>query len=91
MTRVGITNLEDLPNIGPSIAGDLRRIGITRPGQLKGKDGLALYRRLCRKDGLRHDPCLADCLMAVTDYMSGAAARPWWKYTPRRKRLAPGL
>jgi hypothetical protein len=85
--RTHIRALTDIPNIGPSIAGDLHRIGITRPAQLKGKNGLTLYRRICRRDGHPHDPCLIDCLLAATDYMSGAPARPWWKYTPKRKRL----
>jgi len=85
--RRDIAALTDIPNIGPSIAGDLNRIGITRPSQLKGRNGLALYRRICKKDGHPHDPCLIDCLLAATDYMSGAPARPWWKYTPKRKKL----
>ena len=77
--------LEQLPNIGPSLAADLRRIGIERPAELRGQDPLALYRRLCEATGQRQDPCVLDTFMAVTDFMRGAAAAPWWSYTARRK------
>ena len=87
--RSHILSLTDIPNIGPSIAADLNRIGITKPAQLTGKNGLELYKRICLHDRHPHDPCLIDCLMAATDFMSGAPARPWWEYTPVRKRLIP--
>ena len=77
--------LEQLPNIGPSLAADLRRIGIERPAELRGQDPLALYRRLCAATGQRQDPCVLDTFMAVTDFMRGAAAAPWWNYTAERK------
>lgn len=37
------TQLDHIPNIGKAIAEDLRGIGIVRPDQLKGKDGIKLY------------------------------------------------
>jgi hypothetical protein len=77
--------LEQLPNIGPSLAADLRKIGIERPGELRGQDPLALYRRLCEATGQRQDPCVLDTFMAVVDFMRGAAAAPWWNYTAERK------
>ena len=46
--------LEQLPNIGPSLAADLRRIGIERPADLRGQDAFALYRRLCEATGQRY-------------------------------------
>ena len=33
--------LEDIPNIGKALAEDFRHIGIERPSQLKGKEGMA--------------------------------------------------
>ena len=42
--------LEQLPNIGPSLAADLRRIGIQRPADLRGQDAYALYRAPVRGD-----------------------------------------
>lgn len=41
--------LEDLMNVGRSIAGDLRLIGIRVPKDLVGKDPYLLYDKLCRK------------------------------------------
>ena len=79
--------LEQLPNIGPSLAADLRLIGISEPRQLRGKDAFVLYQKLCAATGQRQDPCVLDTFMAATDFMSGAPAAPWWKYTPQRKAL----
>ena len=77
--------LEQLPNIGPSLAADLRLIGIQHPDDLRDKDAFALYQQLCAATGQRHDPCVLDTFMAATDFMRGARAAPWWHYTPQRK------
>lgn len=79
--------LEDLPNIGPAIAADLRLIGIDAPRELKGRDAFVLYQKLNAATGTRHDPCVLDTFMAAVDFMSGAAAAPWWAYTAQRKAL----
>lgn len=83
--------LEQLPNIGPSAAADLCALGIRHPSDLAGRDPLALYRALCRLRGTRQDPCVLDVFMAATDFMAGAAPRPWWAYTARRKMLHEAL
>ena len=79
--------LEQLPNIGPALAADLRLIGIRTPAELRGKDPFVLYQKLCAATGQRQDPCVLDTFMAATDFMRGAPAAPWWKYTPQRKAL----
>ena len=79
--------LEQLPNIGPALAADLRLIGIEHPADLRGKDAFVLYQRLCAVTGQRHDPCVLDTFMAATDFMRGAPAAPWWHYTAQRKAL----
>ena len=79
--------LEQLPNIGPSLAADLRLIGIQHPKELRGKDAFVLYQKLCAATGQRHDPCVLDTFMAATDFMRGAQAAPWWAYTAQRKAL----
>lgn len=84
--RRDLTDLQQLCNVGPSIAGDLRRIGIQVPQDLCGQDPYQLYDRLCEVDGQRHDPCVLDTFMAIVDFMNGKPAQPWWKYTARRKR-----
>jgi Pathogenicity locus len=79
--------LEQLPNVGPSLAADLRLIGIAHPRELAGRDAFVLYQVLCAKTGKRQDPCVLDTFMAATDFMRGAAPAPWWHYTPQRKAL----
>ena len=77
--------LEQLPNIGPAIAADLRSIGIAEPADLTACDAMALYRALCTHSGRRQDPCVLDTFIAAVDFMQGAAAAPWWRYTAERK------
>lgn len=86
--RKRLVRLEDLPNIGPALAEDLRRIGIHAPGDLKGRDPLELYENLCGVTGRRQDPCVLDVFMSVTSFMDGGPALAWWSFTPARKGLA---
>ena len=79
--------LEQLPNSGNSLASDLRLIGIRTPAELRDQDAFVLYRKLCQAKGQRQDPCVLDTFMAATDFMRGAAAAPWWKYTAERKAI----
>jgi hypothetical protein len=79
--------LEQLPNIGPSLAADLRLLGVSHPRELAAHDAFALYRALCERRGRRQDPCVLDTFMAATDFMRGAEPRPWWTYTAERKAL----
>lgn len=86
-TAAECERLEQLPNIGPSLAEDLRLIGIAHPRELRGKDAFVLYQKLCAVTGHRHDPCVLDTFMAATDFMGGAEPAPWWNYTAQRKAL----
>jgi hypothetical protein len=79
--------LEQLPNIGPSLAADLRSLGVQHPQDLVAQDAFALYQRLCSTSGKRHDPCVLDTFMAAVDFMQGAQPRPWWTYTALRKAV----
>ena len=79
--------LEQLPNIGPAMAADLRALGIEHPRELAHRDAFALYQSLCVHSGRRQDPCVLDTFMAATDFMRGAAPAPWWAYTAQRKRV----
>ncbi len=78
--------LQDLANVGPAVERMLARVGVTAPAQLAGQDPYALFERLCALDGRRHDPCLLDTFMSAVDQADGKPARPWWEYTPERKR-----
>jgi hypothetical protein len=85
-TRTSVARLEDIPNIGSSIADDLRQLGIKAPSELPRHDPYKMYEDLCRISGQRHDPCLLDTFIAAVRYMEGEPKKPWWKYTAVRKR-----
>lgn len=82
--------LTSIPNVGPAIAGKLRRLSITRPEQLRGHDPDELFERLCALDGRRHDPCLLDTFVAAVCYVESGVARPWWEFSRERKARADG-
>ena len=84
--RSDLTELEQLLNVGPSIANSLRRVGVNSPQDLLGRDPIALYEDLCRVTGCRQDPCVLDVFISIVRFMEGEPAKPWWKYTAERKR-----
>ena len=86
LSRLRLTALEDLPNVGPAVAADFVRLGIRTPRELTGRDPYALYDELNRVTGARHDPCVLDTFISAVRFMDGAPAKPWWEYTAERKR-----
>ena len=83
--REAEARLRAIPNVGPAIAGDLIRLGITCSEEAAGRDPDELYWALCALDGRRQDPCVRDVFAAVVAYANGEGARPWWTFTPARK------
>ena len=81
-----IPQLEDIPNIGRKIAGNLRELGYEQPRDLTGEDPYAMYDRLCALTGVRQDPCLLDTFIAAVRYVEGGPKLPWWAFTAERKR-----
>jgi len=61
-------------------------IGINKPYQLAGKSAYDMYKELCNKTGIKHDPCVIDVFLSITRFMEGDAPKPWWKYTEERKK-----
>jgi DNA transformation protein len=82
-----VSKLEDIPNIGKSIAADLRSIGIKHPQQLLEHEPLELYLKLGGTMGKRHDPCVRYTFMAARYYMQSGEKVAWWKFTERGKKL----
>ena len=78
--------LDELPNVGRSLAASFRMAGVDRPDQLIGADPYRLYDALCAATLTRHDPCVLDVFISAVRYMEGAPRRPWWHYTAERKR-----
>jgi hypothetical protein len=85
-SRDAVTRLEEIRNVGPSLAADLRRVGVRAPQDLPGRDPYAMFEALCVETGVRHDPCVLDVFISAVRFMEGAPALPWWRYTAERKR-----
>jgi hypothetical protein len=85
--RDAVTRLEQIRNVGPSLAADLRQVGVRVPQDLPGRDPYALYDELCVESGVRHDPCVLDVFISAVRFMEGAPARTRWRYTAERKRV----
>jgi hypothetical protein len=80
--------LQEIPNVGPAVAADLIRPGITSAADPAGKDPGVLYAQFCALDGRRHDPCVHDTFSAAVAVMNGGLAEPWWVFSRRRKEWA---
>ena len=50
--------LQSLPGVGPSIAGDLHLLGVRSIGDLARRNPERLYYRLCTLTRERQDPCV---------------------------------
>jgi hypothetical protein len=87
VSRSRLKALTDLPNIGPAMAADLRLLGYETPLSIAGASPMAMYERLCKLTGTRHDPCVLDVFMSVTQFLAGGPPQAWWQFTNARKAL----
>lgn len=81
------SRLEDLPNIGRSLASDLRALGIQTPQDLALSDPKTVFAKLIPVMGHRHDPCVFYTLLAVKHFFQSQEALPWWKFTAEGKTI----
>ncbi len=81
--------LQTIPNVGPAMAGDLVRLGISDVGQVGQREAGEMYESLCALDGVRHDSCVLDVFSAAVAYARGEPARPWWEFSRERKARLP--
>jgi len=76
--------LTSIPGVGPSIAGDLFRLGIRAVKDLKRSDPELLYERLCDLEGQRVDPCVLYVFRCAVYYATAKRHRPellkWWNW-----------
>jgi hypothetical protein len=79
--------LQTLPGIGPSLARDLRALGIRRVADLVRRDPERLYQRLNRLYGSRQDPCVLYAFRCAAYYARTPRPRPellkWWNWKGR--------
>ena len=84
--------LQTLPGIGPSLAADLRALGVRRVADLKRRDPERLYSQLNRLRGARQDPCVLYAFRCAA--YAARTARPrsellkWWNWKDRAMRAA---
>ena len=80
--------LEAIPGIGPSLAMDLRGLGIHRVSDLQGEDAESLYDRLCESTGTRVDRCVLYAFRCAVYFADRSEHRPellkWWNWTDER-------
>ena len=80
-----VKKFSDIPNVGKAMERDFMFLGLKLPADLKKQDAYKLYQKMCKKSGVRQDPCVLDTYLAVIDFMNGAPAKPWFAYTKERK------
>lgn len=77
-------DLESIPGIGPSMAADLRSIGIFKVSDLKGRDPEQLYRALEDRAGHHVDRCVLYAFRCAVYYASNDRYDPeklkWWHW-----------
>jgi len=80
-------DLQIIPGVGPSIAADLRGIGITKVADLKRADPEALYRKSNERKGVVQDRCLLYVFRCAVYYASRSVHEPeklkWWNWKDR--------
>jgi hypothetical protein len=83
--------LQQLPAVGPSIAQDLRRLGVKSVKDLARRDPERLYERLCVLTHERQDPCVLYTFRCAVYAARTSRPKPellkWWNWKGRT--LAP--
>jgi len=76
--------LQEIPGVGPSIARDLRLMGIERVSQLKGRDPERMFARSNALRGMTQDRCLLYVFRCAVYYASEPRPKPqllkWWNW-----------
>jgi hypothetical protein len=76
--------LQVIPGVGPSVAGDLRSLGIRKVSDLKGADPQELYDRLCKITKAKQDRCVLYTFRCAVYYASRPLHEPeklkWWNW-----------
>jgi len=84
--------LQSLPAVGPSIAADLRGLGVRSVADLARRDPERLYTRLNVLTGVRQDPCVLYTFRCAVYAARTPRPRPdllkWWNWKDRRLETA---
>ena len=84
-------DLQSVPSVGPSIAQDLRDLGVTSVAALSRRDPERLYRALNKLTGATQDPCVLYTFRCAVYFARTSHPKPellkWWNWKGRT--LAP--
>jgi hypothetical protein len=84
--------LQQIPGVGPSIAQDLRDLGVRHVADLNGADPEALYEQLCTLRGEHIDRCVLYVFRCAVYFASHEAHDPerlkWWSWKDRKDSVA---
>jgi hypothetical protein len=79
--------LQQVPGIGPSMAADLRTLGVRSVRDLARRDPERLYARLCAMTGARQDPCVLYTFRCAVYAARTERPEPellkWWRWKNR--------
>jgi hypothetical protein len=83
-------DLQRIPGVGPSIAADLRELGIRRVADLKGRNPERLYARINATRGVVQDRCLLYVFRCAVYFASTPRPTParlkWWAWKDDGRR-----
>ena len=80
--------LRVIPGVGPSLARDLRALGVTSLATLRRRNPERLYTELSRIRGVRQDPCVLYVFRRAVYYARTPRPQPrllkWWNWKHRK-------
>jgi hypothetical protein len=83
-------DLETVPSVGPSIAQDLRDLGVTSVAALARRNPERLYRALNALTGVTQDRCVLYSFRCAVYFARTARPKPellkWWNWKGRTLR-----
>jgi hypothetical protein len=85
MDRQVLKQFQKIPGVGKSISKDLYILGYRSVEDLKDRDPLMMYERLCMKEGKHLDRCLLYTFRCAVYFASHKKHEPeklkWWNWT----------
>jgi hypothetical protein len=85
MSKTTPDPLRVIPGVGPSIAADLRALGVTDPTDLRGADPERLYARSNAQRGVVQDRCLLYVFRCAVYFANTSRHQPellkWWNWS----------
>ena len=80
--------LQMIPGVGPSLARDLRALGVTSLATLRRRNPERLYTELSRIRGARQDPCVLYVFRCAVYFARTPQPDPrllkWWNWKDRK-------